>query len=71
MRVLPTTCLALLLAVPGAATSGEAASLQIMQPIAAPIVQQRIDVEEVSKPQPPSGPATPHPFCTPGDPICP
>ena len=33
--------------------------------------QQRKDVDEVSKPQPPSGPATPVPYCSPGSPICP
>jgi hypothetical protein len=36
-----------------------------------PIVQLRQDVEEVSMPPPPSGPATPSPFCTPSLPICP
>jgi hypothetical protein len=35
------------------------------------ILQQRKDVDEVSRPQPPSGPATPVPFCSPGQPICP
>jgi hypothetical protein len=35
------------------------------------IVKQRKDVDEVSRPQPPSGPATPVPYCSPGSPICP
>jgi hypothetical protein len=35
------------------------------------VVAQRKDVQEVSLPQPPSGPATPVPFCTPAQPICP
>jgi len=39
--------------------------------IASQILQQRKDVDEVSRPQPPSGPATPVPFCSPGQPICP
>jgi hypothetical protein len=40
-------------------------------PYAAMIVEQRKDVEEVSLPPPPSGPATPVPYCTPASPICP
>jgi hypothetical protein len=35
------------------------------------VFEQRRDVEEVSLPPPPSGPATPVPFCTPAQPICP
>ena len=35
------------------------------------IVEQRKDVDEVTRPQPPSGPATPVPYCSPGSPICP
>jgi hypothetical protein len=35
------------------------------------IVKQRKDVDEVSRPLPPSGPATPVPYCSPGAPICP
>ena len=35
------------------------------------VFQQRKDVEEVAIPQPPSGPATPIPFCSPGSPVCP
>jgi hypothetical protein len=31
----------------------------------------RTDVREATLPPPPSGPATPVPFCGPGDPICP
>ncbi len=36
-----------------------------------PSLAQRQDVREVSLPRPPYGPATPHPFCTPAQPICP
>jgi hypothetical protein len=39
--------------------------------VSSQILQQRKDVDEVSRPQPPSGPATPVPFCSPGQPICP
>jgi hypothetical protein len=35
------------------------------------VFQQRKDVEEIAIPQPPSGPATPIPFCSPGSPVCP
>ena len=35
------------------------------------VIAQRRDVEELSRPQPPSGPATPIPFCSPGQPACP
>jgi hypothetical protein len=35
------------------------------------VFEQRRDVEEVSLPPPPSGPATPVPFCTPAQPTCP
>lgn len=38
---------------------------------AALMLQVRQDVEEVSMPPPPTGPATPSPFCTPSLPICP
>jgi hypothetical protein len=31
---------------------------------------QRQDVEAVSQPPPPEGPATPNPTCSPADPIC-
>ena len=31
----------------------------------------RQDVREATLPPPPSGPATPVPFCGPGDPVCP
>ena len=36
-----------------------------------PSLAQRQDVREVSLPRPTYGPATPHPFCTPAQPICP
>ena len=39
--------------------------------VSSQILEQRKDVDEVSRPQPPSGPATPVPFCSPGQPICP
>jgi hypothetical protein len=32
--------------------------------------QQRQDVREVTLPPPPSGPATPSPFCSPSSPTC-
>jgi hypothetical protein len=31
----------------------------------------RKDVREVTLPPPPTGPATPIPFCSPGSPVCP
>jgi hypothetical protein len=37
----------------------------------APLVQVRKDVVEGSIPPPPSGPATPIPYCSPSSPICP
>ena len=37
----------------------------------AQVFEQRKDVDEVSRPLPPYGPATPVPFCSPGSPICP
>jgi len=33
--------------------------------------EERKDVLEVSTPEPPTGPATPIPYCSPGAPICP
>jgi hypothetical protein len=41
------------------------------EPAGESIFQQRRDVDEVSRPEPPSGPATPSPFCSPSAPICP
>ena len=35
------------------------------------ILQQRTDVDEIVRPQPPSGPATPILYCSPGSPVCP
>jgi hypothetical protein len=40
-------------------------------PAAGTILEQRKDVQEVALPSPPSGPATPVPYCTPAQPICP
>jgi hypothetical protein len=37
---------------------------------AAPTTQGRKDVLEVATPPPPQGPATPMPFCSPGQPFC-
>ena len=39
--------------------------------ISEPVLQQRIDTEEVALPPQPTGPATPIPFCSPSSPICP
>ncbi len=39
--------------------------------LAGQVFEQRKDVDEVSRPLPPSGPATPVPFCGPSAPICP
>ena len=68
------TCLVALMA--AAPTAGLAADAGIADalsawPESARVVLQRKDVDEVSRPQPQSGPATPVPFCGPGDPICP
>ncbi len=40
-------------------------------PSAGSLISQRKDVEEVSLPPPPSGPATPVPYCTPAQTVCP
>jgi hypothetical protein len=63
----------LIAAVPsaGLASTKDAATYFASGLAAAEILQQRKDVDEVSRPQPPSGPATPVPYCSPGSPICP
>ena len=63
----------LIAAVPsvGLASTKDAATYFASGLASAEILQQRKDVDEVSRPQPPSGPATPVPFCSPGSPICP
>lgn len=62
------------LAVAGSATLGWASSPADMSgpggwAETGTIIQQRKDVDEVSRPQPPSGPASV--YCSPGAPICP
>ena len=55
----------------GMAQAAESAGEFAVAAVSSQILQQRKDVDEVSRPQPPSGPATPVPFCSPGQPICP
>jgi hypothetical protein len=57
----------------GAAFASSESSLQPLKSWASAgsVVQQRIDTEEVTLPPPPTGPATPIPFCSPGTPLCP
>jgi hypothetical protein len=55
----------------GYAGSGKASSTLDEWTMSTPSLAQRQDVREVSLPRPPYGPATPHPFCTPAQPICP
>jgi hypothetical protein len=47
-----------------AAPAGDASAIQM------PIFEQRQDVEEISTPPLPTGPATPPPSCMPSNPIC-
>jgi len=57
---------------PSAEWATEDVGEAIAKPVAsAPVFQQRKDIDEVSRPLPPYGPATPVPFCSPGSPICP
>ena len=64
--------LAALLAVPPAFSAPRTAMEAIDDGVwAGSVVAQRKDVQEVSLPPPPSGPATPVPFCTPAQPVCP
>ena len=64
--------LAALLAVPQAFSAARTATEAMDDGVwAGSVVAQRKDVQEVSMPHPPSGPATPVPFCTPAQPICP
>ena len=60
-------------AVPAAAYagSGKASGALDEWTMSTPLLAQRQDVREVSLPRPTYGPATPHPFCTPAQPICP
>jgi hypothetical protein len=64
---------ALIAAAPAVAWAGAAhsAGRPQIRSLAAETFEQRKDVDEVSRPQPPHGPATPIPFCSPGSPICP
>jgi hypothetical protein len=64
--------LAALLAVPQAFSAARTVTETIDDGVwAGSVVAQRKDVQEVSLPPPPSGPATPVPYCTPAQPICP
>jgi hypothetical protein len=69
-RIFAATLLALAMAMPSA---GSALSIVGGTQVAGGIeaLQFRIDVDEVTRPEPPRGPATPIPFCSPGSPICP
>jgi hypothetical protein len=60
--------LAMVVAFPAAA---ESPLEQAADAFTSDVFQQRKDVEEIAIPQPPSGPATPIPFCSPGSPVCP
>jgi hypothetical protein len=67
--------LALAMAVAASASAGAAdlsrAGLEEAFSPSGTIVEQRKDVDEIARPEPPSGPATPVPYCSPGSPICP
>jgi hypothetical protein len=60
-------------AVPATAYAGSGKATRILHEwtMSTPSLAQRQDVREVSLPRPTYGPATPHPFCTPAQPICP
>ena len=57
--------------VAAAALPASASQYPASDALALTVFEQRKDVEEIAVPQPPSGPATPIPFCSPGAPICP
>lgn len=72
-RALSMTSLALIcLALPTAAVAADRSALDGAETwaTAAPVIHQRRDVEEVSLPQPRSGPHTPIRFCSPSQPLC-
>ena len=59
-------------AVPATAYAGNGKAQRTQEwTMSTPSLAQRQDVREVSLPRPTYGPATPHPFCTPAQPICP
>jgi len=71
-QVFAICCTALALAaLPSAGWAGDVGFARSLALPASEIVQQRKDADETSRPLPPSGPATPVPFCSPGAPICP
>ena len=72
-RALAAFSLSLFIAAPSVAWASDNKRVVavVAQSIGAQIFEQRKDVDEVSRPQPASGPATPVPFCSPGQPICP
>jgi hypothetical protein len=64
-KILARVAIVALVGVPGPVLAFEATSASVgMAP------QQRQDVREVTLPPPPSGPATPSPFCSPASPTC-
>jgi hypothetical protein len=70
--VVSSVALAALVAAPEAFSAARGATEALDDGIwAGSVVSQRKDVQEVSLPPPPSGPATPVPYCTPAQPICP
>jgi hypothetical protein len=58
-------------AAPSVAWSADVDGLRDFAVLSSDVVQQRKDVDEGLRPLPPSGPATPLPYCSPGSPICP
>lgn len=72
IRALALCSLVLLAAAPSGAWAASAGGEALeTRAASADILFQRQDVREVSLPPPPSGPATPVPFCSPAQPICP
>jgi len=67
-RALAITGLAILTAT-AAASAGWAKSIDLSVADRG-VFQQRKDVDEVSRPLPPSGPITPSPFCNPASVLC-
>ena len=70
-QVLAVGALAMVMAASSAGMALAAHAAEEFAIVSSQILQQRKDVDEVSRPQPPNGPATPVPFCSPGQPICP
>jgi hypothetical protein len=72
MRRIPSLLIAAALAVPASSVAfAESGTVLRASAILGATFEQRRDVDEVSRPPPPSGPATPVPYCSPSAPICP